>query len=205
MRFIYGTGNAGKIAQVKEFFKTRQNIELDIISLKDIGFDEDIVEDGDTFEANSLIKANAIKAFCDKKNINEIIVADDAGLCVDALGGRPGVLSARYAGDHAPQEVAVNKLLNEMKDVPVEKRTAQFVCVLTAILKDGQKLVVRGETKGSIVVTPGKMAKLTYDPVFMPNEFGRPMSEISSEELGVTYRQKAFLELLKKIGRLKNK
>jgi len=196
MRFIYGTGNKGKIEQVKEFFKTQKNIELDIISLKDIGFEDDIIEDGLTFEENSYIKAKAIKEFCDNKNIKEMIIADDAGLCVDALDGRPGVLSARYAGDHAPQEVVLEKLLNELKDVPEEKRSASFVCVLTAIMPNGEKIVSRGETKGKIATKPGILGKLTYDPVFMPEEYRKPMSEISSEELGITYRQKAFLKLI---------
>lgn len=199
MRFIYGTSNVEKIKAVKEFFK-EQNKEIDIISLKDIGFNEEIVEDGDTFEENSLIKAKAIKKYCDKNNIKEMIVTDDAGLCVDALGGRPGVISARYAGDHVPQKVAVNKLLEEMKEVPEGKRTATFVCVLTAILKDGKQLVVRRETKGKITKEPGKFERLTYDPVFMPDELGKVMSEISSEELKLVCRPKAFLELMEKLG-----
>ena len=114
MKFIYGTGNSKKIEEVKRFFKTQKNIELEILSLKDIGFNEEIIEDGETFEENSKIKAEAIKKYCNKNNINEIIITDDAGLCVDELNGRPGVLSARYAGDHAPQEVVFNNFLYEM-------------------------------------------------------------------------------------------
>jgi XTP/dITP diphosphohydrolase len=196
MKFIYGTGNKGKVEQVKDFFRTQKNIELEILSLKDIGFDEEIIEDGKTFEENSEIKAKAIKSFCEKNNINEMIIADDAGLCVDALNGRPGVLSARYAGDHAPQEIVIEKLLGEMQGVPEEKRTASFVCVLTAILQNGEKIQVRGETKGKIAVKSGKMEKLTYDPVFIPDEIGRVMSEVGGEELKITYRQKAFLNLI---------
>lgn len=199
MRFIYGTGNAKKVEQVKNFFKTQKNIDLDILSLKDIGFDEDIVEDGKTFEENSKIKAQAIKKYCDKHNINEIIITDDAGLCVDALDGRPGVLSARYAGDHAPQEVVLNKLLNEMKDVPERKRTATFVCVLTAILKNGEILAVRGETKGKIATKLGQMGKLTYNPIFIADGFDVVMSEMKDEDLKVTHREKAFLELIDKL------
>ncbi len=105
---------------------------------------------GNTFEENSDIKAEAVKKFCDKKGICKTIVADDAGLIVDALGGRPGVHTARYAGDHAPQEVVLNKLLEEMKYVETTKRTASFVCVLTAITENGEKIVCKGETKGKI-------------------------------------------------------
>ncbi len=204
MKFIYGTGNQAKVNQVKDFFKT-QKVELTILSLKDIGFDEEIEEDGKTFEENSRIKAEAIKKYCDQKGIKEIIVTDDAGLCVDALDGRPGVLSARYAGDHAPQEVVINKLLTELEGVPEEKRTAQFVCVLTVIMPDGESFTVRGETKGTIPQKPGTMGKLTYNPVFIAEGFDRVMSEIPDEELGKTHREKAFLEVIKEIQKREKK
>ena len=149
MKIIYGSGNKAKVEEVSNYFKANK-LDVEILSLKDIGFDKEIIEDGKTFEENSLIKAKEIKEFCNNKNINETIITDDAGLCVEALNGAPGVYSARYAGDHAPQEVVINKLLNELKDVPDEKRTAVFVCVLTAVLTDGQIISVRGETKGKI-------------------------------------------------------
>lgn len=196
IKFIYGTGNEKKIEQVKNFFKTQKNIELEILSLKDIGFNEEIIEDGITFEENSKIKAEAIKKYCDKKGIKETIITDDAGLCVDALNGRPGVLSARYAGDHAPQEIVLNKLLEEMKEIPEEKRTAKFVCVLTAILQKGETIVVRGETNGKIATKPGTMGKLTYNPVFIADGFDIPMSEMKDEDLKVTHREKAFLQMI---------
>ena len=105
---------------------------------------------GETFEDNSFIKAEAVKKFCEKNNIKKIVVADDAGLVVDALDGRPGVHTARYAGDHASQEISINKLLDEMKNIEEGKRTACFKCVLTAILENGEKIVCKGETKGKI-------------------------------------------------------
>ena len=149
MKLIFGTANKGKINQVKSFFKDR-GVNLEIDSIEDIGFCQEIIEEGETFEENSMIKAKAIRKFCEEKQINEIIVTDDSGLCVDCLNGQPGVKSARYAGEHGTQEEILKKLLNNMKDVPEEKRTAKFVCVLTAILKNGELLVVRGETKGKI-------------------------------------------------------
>ena len=198
MKIIYGTGNKGKIEEVINFFKANK-IDIEVLSLKDISFDEEIIENGKTFEENSLIKAKAIKEFCKQKNINEIIVTDDAGLCVDALDGRPGVYSARYAGDHAPQEKTINKLLNELKDVPENRRTATFVCVLTCILQDGESFSVRGETKGRIATKPGLMGKLTYGPIFVPEKFGKVMNELSQEELGETHREKALKELVIRI------
>ena len=87
MKIIYGSGNKAKVEKVVNFLEANE-IDIEVLSLKDIGFDRKIIEDGKTFEENSLIKANAIKEFCTKKDINEIIITDDAGLCVDALNGR---------------------------------------------------------------------------------------------------------------------
>lgn len=196
MKFIYGTGNKAKVEQVKAFFKT-QDLELNILSLKDIGFSEEIEENGETFEENSMIKAKAIKKYCEEKNIDEIIITDDAGLEVDALGGKPGVYSARYAGDHAPQEVVINKLLSELENVPEEQRTARFVCVITVVMPNGKTFAVRGQTNGKIPLKPGKMGKLTYNPVFIAEGFNKVMSEIPDKELGKTHREKAFLEAIR--------
>lgn len=198
MKIIYGSGNKAKVEKVVNFFKANK-INIEVLSLKDIGFDREIIEDGKTFEENSIIKAKAIKEFCNQKDINEIIVTDDAGLCVDALEGRPGVYSARYAGDHASQEETINKLLNELRDVPQDKRTATFVCVLTCILQDGETFSVKGETKGNIATKPGLMGKLTYGPIFVPEKFGKVMNELTQEELGETHREKALKELVSRI------
>lgn len=198
MKVIFGTTNMAKLEQVKAFLEYKK-IDIEFISLKDIGFYEEIEEDGDTIEENSLIKAKAIKKYCEKNKINEMIVTDDAGLFVDALNGRPGVHTARYAGDHAPQEVCINKLLKELKDVPNEKRGATFACVLTAIMPDGKIYTARGETRGKIVRTPGTMGKLTYGPVLMPDGMNKVINDLTEEELGLTHRDKAWMDLMRKI------
>lgn len=195
MKIIYGTSNKGKIAQVKEYLNyKKENVE--IISLEDIGFNEEIEENGKTFEENSLIKAKAIKEFCNKNDISEIIMTDDAGLCVDALNGEPGVYSARYAGPNATQLERITKVLDKMKNVKDEDRTAKFVCVLTLIMPDGTVKAVRGETLGKIVKTPGPLGKLTYNPIFIPNGFNKTMSELTDEELGTTHREKALNQMI---------
>lgn len=203
MKIIYGSGNIHKIAEVKEFF-INNNYDVELLSLKDIGFTEDIAETGTTFEENSHIKASAIKNYCRKNNIEGLIITDDAGLCVDALDGKPGVYSARYAGDHAPQEVTINKLLTEMKGVPKEKRTAKFCCVLTCVLPNDEMITARGETPGSIAMSPGTMGKLTFGPVFIPDEYGRIMNDLTPEELKHTHREKALIELLSTLESLPN-
>lgn len=144
-----------------------------------------------------MIKAKAVKEFCIRNNINKIIIADDSGLMVEALDGRPGVHSARYAGDHAPQKEVLDKLLEEMKGVKEEDRGAIFKCVLTAILEDGEIIVCEGITKGKIAKEYKSLGKLTFGPVLIPEGFDRVMNELTEEEIGHTHRQKAWLELLK--------
>ena len=202
MKLIYGTGNNGKIKQVKDYLNTI-DLELEIISIKDLGFNEEIEENGKTFEENSLIKAKAIKEFCNKNAIKGIIITDDSGICVEELDGRPGVLSARYAGEHATQEEILNKLLKEMKEVEektgIVNRNAKFVCVLTAILPNNKIIVAKGETIGRVAEKIGKIGKLTYDPVFIPQEFNKTMSELDDKDLGKTHREKALLDLFEKL------
>jgi len=198
MKIIYGTANKAKIEQVESFFKT-QDIDVEFLSLDDIGFNKDIEENGKTFEENSLIKAIEIKKYCDENGINEIIITDDTGLCIDALDGAPGVYSARYAGNHAAQEVVIEKLLNELKDVSFEKRTAYFECVLTAVLPNNKKIIAKGITKGKIAMEAGTMGKLTYGPIFIPEGFNRVMNDLTDEELGYTHREKAFIEIINKL------
>lgn len=204
MKILYGTGNKEKLNQIDKIIKVN-NFDADIISIKDIGFNEDIIEDGETFEENSKIKAIAIRKFCEKNNLHDvIIVTDDAGICVDALNGRPGVYSARYAGDHASQDTTLNKLLSEMKDVKMEDRNAEFVCVLTASLPNGEYIVSRGEIKGKVAVELGTVRGLTYEPAFIPNGFNKPMSEMSLEEFAMVknHRDIAMINLFKKLQEL---
>ena len=196
MKIIYGTSNQAKIAQVKDYLDYK-NIDVEILSLKDIGFNEEIDENGTTFEENSLIKAKAIKAYCEKNDINEIIMTDDAGLCIDALNGEPGVYSARYGGENASQKEKLDLLLDELKEVEDSNRTAKFVCVLTVIMPDGEKFVCRGETKGKIAKKYSKLEMLTYSPIFIPEGFNRTMNELTPEELGDTHREKALMQLIK--------
>ena len=201
MKIIYGTTNKGKINQVKEFFEATGVKEIEFLSLKDIGFTDEIVEDGKTFEENSMIKAKAIKEFCNKHEIKEIIVTDDTGLCVECLNGEPGIYSGRYASKDmlhdASQVDNINKLLENMKKTGSQNRNAKFICVLTAVLPNGEIKQVRGECLGKIAEKPGQMGKLTYGPVFIPEGSDKVMNEMKPEEIGNTHREKAFWELLK--------
>lgn len=147
MEFLYATQNESKNETMQEII-SQNNFNIKMHTLKEIGFNEEIIEDGKTFEENSEIKARAVEKFCKENNINyKVIIADDAGLCIDKLNGEPGIYTARYAGDHAPQIDCVNKVLENMKKYDdMQDRTCKFVCVLTAIIYEtGEKIVARGE------------------------------------------------------------
>ena len=201
MKMIYGSSNVNKVKDIKSIIKAH-GADIEVISLKDIEFTGEIIEDGETFEQNSEIKAKAVKEFCDKNKIEyDIITTDDAGLCVDCLNGEPGVYSARYAGENASQEENLNKLLSNIEKTGDTGRTAKFVCVLTNFLKDGTKIVSRGECNGKIAKEIKKLGGLTYSPVFIPDGYDVPMSELSAEEYesAHNHRDKAFSQLLQQI------
>ena len=201
MKMIYGSSNANKVKDIKAIINAH-GAEIEVLSLKDIGFSGEIVENGKTFEENSEIKAVAVKWFCDENNIEyDIITTDDAGLCVECLNGEPGVYSARYAGEKATQEECLKKLLSNISKTGDTERKAQFVCVLTSFLKDGTKIVSRGECNGKIAKEIKKLGGLTYSPVFIPDGYNVPMSELNAEEYGNAHnhRDKAFSQLIKQI------
>ncbi len=205
MKILYGTGNKAKVEAMRKIISSH-GFDAELFTIKDIGFNKEIVEDGTTFEENSEIKANAIREFCLENNITDkIIITDDAGLCVDKLNGEPGVYTGRYAGEHPTQEENLNKLLNNMKQYTnLEDRKCKFVCVLTAILPSGEKIVARGECKGTIALKPGKLGGLTYGPVFIPNGFDKPMGDMEEEEYASVHnhRDLAMNELVTKFKEL---
>lgn len=205
MKILYGTGNKAKIEAVQKIIKVH-GFDAELYTLKDIGFDKEIVENGKTFEENLEIKAKAIKSFCEEKGINDkIIITDDAGLCVDKLNGEPGVYTGRYAGENPTQIENLTKLLNNMKQyTKIEDRTCKFVCVLTAILPNGKELVARGECNGTIALEHGKLGGLTYGPVFIPKGFDKPMGDMEEAEYASVHnhRDLAMEELMKKFKEL---
>ena len=204
MRILYGTGNKAKVEAMRKIIRIH-GFDVELLTTKDVGFDKEIVEDGTTFEENSEIKANAIKEFCKENNINDVLVlTDDAGLCVDALNGEPGVYTGRYAGDHATQIENIDKLLGKMKGFEGDQRKATFVCVLTMILENGEKIVARGECFGTIAKEHGVLGGLTYGPVFVPQVFDKPINDLDEEEYASVHnhRDLAALEIMSKLKEL---
>ena len=135
----------------------------------------EVEETGKTFAENAFLKAEAA---CQQTGMPAI--ADDSGLMVDALGGAPGIYSARYAGEGASDLDRINKLLRELKNVPKEKRTAKFVCSVCCVYPDGRKIVSQGECNGEIAYKPQGESGFGYDPVFLVN--GKSFAQLPKEE-----------------------
>lgn len=189
MKIIAATKNKNKL---REFGQILEGFE--IISQEEAGVDIDVEETGATFEENSMLKA---KAIFDATGIAAI--ADDSGLCVDALDGAPGVFSARYGGEGYDDAGRVGLLLENMESVPDEKRGARFVCAITLVSKSGV-ITARGECEGKIAYTPRGENGFGYDPVFFVEQFGKTMAEISPEEKNqISHRGKALEIFAKKL------
>jgi XTP/dITP diphosphohydrolase len=155
-------------------------------------------ETGETFEENALIKAREAA-----RQSGHLSVADDSGIEIDALGGRPGVRSARFAADHGrvPSDEENNRLtLEKMTSVPCEQRTARFVSAVAVVSPDGNEVVVCGTVEGRIVTEPRGLNGFGYDPLFVPNGLDRTMAELSDEEKNaISHRSRAFESALPSI------
>lgn len=205
MKIVMATKNTGKINQIKQILRLN-NINLDIVIAEEIGFNEDINETGKTFEENSEIKSRAIYDYCINNSINDVItLGDDSGLCVDKLDGYPGVFSARFAGNEATDDEKRAKIIELMKEYHnKEDRTACFRTVLTAILPDGKVIQTSGKCRGTIADKIGKVnGKLTYNPIFIPNGFDKPISEMNESEFSKVHnhREQAVMELVKELNK----
>ncbi len=184
-RLIVATKNKGKIIEIKQVLS---GLQLDVISMNEAGIDIDVVEDGSTFEENSLKKALEIS-----KVSNSMVLADDSGLEVDFLDGAPGIYSARFAGPEASDADKNKKLLEMLKDVPFEKRTARFVCAIAVVFPDGRDFVVRGTCEGFIDFECKGSNGFGYDPLFFIQQFDKTMAEIDSDlKNKISHRAKAL-------------
>lgn len=184
MKILLATHNIKKREELQRILSP---LGIDVVLADDIGCDlRDVEETGTTFEENALLKATA---GCEDSGLP--CVGDDSGLCVDALDGAPGVFTARYAGGHGNDDANMDKLLNELKDVPDEKRTARFVSVCCCVFPDGRKIQVRGECEGKILTERHGNGGFGYDPIFTAD--GMNFGEISAEEKDkMSHRGKAL-------------
>ena len=189
MTVIAATGNEHKLKELKEILG---KYGMTVISQEEAGFGGvEIVEDGESFEENSYIKASEIMELS-----GQIAIADDSGLEVDYLDGAPGVYSARYAGEHKSDVDNNNKLLKELEGVPAEQRTARFVSAVTMVYPDGKMLSARGICPGQILFEPRGTGGFGYDPLFLPDGLDETFAECSQETKNtVSHRAKALENL----------
>lgn len=174
MKFVIATGNPRKLTEMERILAP---LGINAISQKEAGVFLEPEEDGDTFEANALIKAKAVSMATGLPAI-----ADDSGLCVDALDGRPGLYSARYAGENATDEEKIAKLLEEMAEVEDEKRTAYFVSAICCYFSEEDWFCVRGECHGRIARFSSGNGGFGYDPVFTVEGVGKTFADLTGEE-----------------------
>lgn len=189
---IFATGNAGKIREIQMILA---DAGLKIRSMKEAGICADIIEDGTTFTENALIKARAVAACPEASGC--IVMADDSGLEVDALGGEPGIYSARYLGEDTPYSVKNAQIIKRLDGVEEEKRSARFVCAIAAVLPDGRELTTLGTIEGRIGYGEVGDNGFGYDPIFFVPELGKTTAQLTDEEKNrISHRGRA-LSLMK--------
>ena len=190
MEIILATGNNNKLREFREMFEPD---EVLIISQSEFENCPEVIEDGQTFEENALIKARAIA-----QHTGRITIADDSGLEVDYLGGAPGIYSARFAGEEADDDKNNQKLLKDLEGVPLGKRGAQFSCVIAVVSPSGEERTVRGEYQGCIIEEYRGQAGFGYDPIFLDKVSGLTYSEMSAQQKNsISHRARAIIELKK--------
>lgn len=190
MRIVAATKNKGKIREISEILG---GLGIEVVSLSDAGIDVEIIETGTTFIENARIKAEAVSLLCD-----DAVLADDSGLCVDALDGAPGVFSARYSGEGATDASNTAKLLQNLSGTV--NREAHFETAVVLILPDGTELSAHGRVSGRITAQPVGESGFGYDPVFYCDELGKTFGEATDDEKNrVSHRSRALTELFELI------
>jgi XTP/dITP diphosphohydrolase len=187
-KLVLATRNQGKITEFRRILDALAPGAIELIGVDQFPDLVDVDETGSTFEENSLLKA---RYTCQATGLPAI--ADDSGLCVDALNGDPGIFSARWAGEHGNDQANLEKVLAQLKDVPDEKRTAHFMCVASLVLPDGREQVAEGRFEGHILHAPVGENGFGYDPIFQPLGLRISSAQMSAEEKDlVSHRGKSL-------------
>jgi XTP/dITP diphosphohydrolase len=190
-RLVLATRNAHKVGELQAILAAA-GLAVELVSMAEFPDVDDVVEDGLTFAANALKKARAAAA-----GTGLPAVADDSGLCVDALNGMPGVFSARWSGRHGSDVANLRLLLAQLADVPPEHRGAHFACAAALVLPTGEERVTEGRLLGTLVDTPRGSGGFGYDPIFLAYGEMRTTAEMPAEEKNaISHRGKAFRELV---------
>jgi len=197
MRVLLATQNQGKVQELQDLLK---GLQIEVVSLREISLWEEVEENGATFAENARIKARRAAEIS-----GMISLADDSGLEVDALGGAPGVHSARFAGEPRDDDRNIDKLLQLLEGVPDERRTARFRCVLAIVTPAGEEFLTEGTVEGKILRERRGHGGFGYDPVFFVPELGRTMAELDlAQKNELSHRAQAFekaIPILKELAR----
>ncbi|HYV79702.1 MAG TPA: RdgB/HAM1 family non-canonical purine NTP pyrophosphatase [Streptosporangiaceae bacterium] len=189
-RIVLATRNPGKLAELRRILAAA-GVSAAVTDLDDAPGMPEVAETGRSFTDNALLKARATAAFTGLP-----AVADDSGLCVDALNGMPGVLSARWSGSHGDDEANLQLLLAQLADVPAGERGAQFVCVAALVLPSGVEHLTEGTVRGQLTRSPRGSNGFGYDPIFVPDGFELTTAQMSAEEKDkISHRGKALRAL----------
>jgi XTP/dITP diphosphohydrolase len=205
-QIIFATGNKGKIREIKEIVAAGKNAEnIEVLSMREADAAADPDENGADFEDNAIIKAQAVYDLLRTRpvpeNTTRIVMSDDSGLVIDALGGAPGVHSARYMGYDTDYRLRMEHILDLMKDVPDEKRSARFVAAVAAVLPNGETRVVRGAMEGRIGHSIAGENGFGYDPFFYLPQYGKTSADISPEDKNsISHRGQALRKMLAAMG-----
>lgn len=192
VKVVLATRNLGKVEELRRILDGLGSGTVELVGLDDVAAYEPGPETGATFADNALLKAREAV-----EHTGLPAVADDSGLAVDEMNGMPGVLSARWAGEHGRDRANLELLLRQLADVPDERLTAGFVCAAAYALPDGRSGVVRGEMRGRIVREPRGSNGFGYDPIFVPDGLDVTSAELSSDEKdAISHRGQAFRRLV---------
>ena len=187
-RIIFATGNKDKLKEIRAIVA---KFGFEVVAMKEAGYDLDIEENGTTFAENALIKAREICLAS-----GEITMADDSGLVVDAMDGRPGIYSARYMGKDTSYRIKNAAIMEELKDVEEEKRTARYICAIATVFPDGRVLQAEAPFEGRIAHEERGSNGFGYDPIFYLPEFGKTAAELLPEEKNaISHRGKALRKM----------
>ncbi len=198
MKIILASNNKNKIREVKAIL---EDLDVDIISMKESGVDMDIEETGSTFEENALIKAREVM-----KLTKCITMADDSGLEIDYLNKEPGIYSARFMGHDTPYDVKNKALIDRLQGVEGQDRSARFVAAIAVVFPDGKEIVTRGTMEGTIAYEPCGTNGFGYDPILFLPEYNKCSAELSSEEKNrISHRGKALRMMKEKLLTVKEK
>lgn len=196
MKVIFATGNMGKMREIRAIMS---DTDAEVLSMKEADVYTDVVEDGSTFMENAFIKARAVAKLVKQKGITAAVVADDSGLVVDALGGEPGIFSARYLGEDTPYKIKNAKIIERLEGVEDEKRTARFVCAMAVVFPDGSEDCYEATYEGRIGYEEKGPNGFGYDPIFYLPDRGVYSAELDPDEKNrISHRGKA-LEGIKEI------